>query len=68
MNGASNPPADPHARPLDLNETFRGGGFRGTIDIDDEQVVGRRLPDLRITRRLAQGLQPLGGPDGTLQQ
>ena len=26
MNGASNPPADPHARPLDLNETFRGGG------------------------------------------
>lgn len=43
-----------------LRETFRGGGFRGTVEVHDDQVVGRSLPDLDIASRLADGLQPIG--------
>ncbi|MEV0134228.1 hypothetical protein AB0H83_37935 [Dactylosporangium sp. NPDC050688] len=46
-----------------LRETFRGGGFRGTVEVRDDQVVGRSLPDLDIARRLANGLQPIGAPN-----
>ncbi|MBL7252704.1 hypothetical protein [Paractinoplanes lichenicola] len=42
-----------------LRETFRGGGFRGTVDGDEFGIVGRRLPELRITRELAEGLDSL---------
>jgi hypothetical protein len=51
-----------------LRETFRGGGFRGGIAMDDDEVAGRELPDLAFTRRLASGLQEIGDertmPDG----
>jgi hypothetical protein len=51
-----------------LRETFRGGGFRGGIAMDDDEVVGRELADLAFTRRLAIGLQEIGDerrtPDG----
>ena len=43
-----------------LRETFRGGGFRGGIAMDDDEVVGRELPDLAFSRRLAVGLQEIG--------
>jgi hypothetical protein len=45
-----------------LRETFRGGGFRGTVAMHDS-VTGRTLPDLDITRRLAEGLRPIGVPN-----
>jgi len=40
-----------------LRQTLRGGGFRGTVDVHDDSVTGRVLPDLDIARRLAEGLQ-----------
>ncbi|MBB4742026.1 hypothetical protein BJY16_005485 [Actinoplanes octamycinicus] len=43
-----------------LRETFRGGGFRGGIAIDEDEVVGRELPDLAFTRQLAVGLEEIG--------
>ncbi|MEV4753639.1 hypothetical protein AB0J86_00765 [Micromonospora sp. NPDC049559] len=46
-----------------LRETFRGGGFRGKVDVRDDSVVGRLIPDLEITHRLAEGLQPIGDPN-----
>lgn len=46
-----------------LRETFRGGGFRGTVEVRDDSVVGRKLPDLEIARYLAAGLQPIGAPN-----
>ncbi|GAA4950821.1 hypothetical protein [Actinoplanes utahensis] len=47
-----------------LRETFRGGGFRGGIAMDDDEVVGRELPDLAFTHRLAIGLQEIGDERG----
>jgi hypothetical protein len=46
-----------------LRETFRGGGFRGCVEVRDDSVTGRALPDLDIARSLAAGLQPIGSPD-----
>ncbi|WP_327009659.1 hypothetical protein OHA72_21985 [Dactylosporangium sp. NBC_01737] len=43
-----------------LRETFRGGGFRGTVEVREGRLAGRSLPDLDIASRLADGLQPLG--------
>jgi hypothetical protein len=46
-----------------LRETFRGGGFRGTVEVHDDSVTGWSLPDLEIARHLADGLQPIGAPN-----
>jgi hypothetical protein len=46
-----------------LRETFRGGGFRGTVEQRDDGTLHRAPPDLEITHRLAEGLQPLGVPN-----
>jgi hypothetical protein len=46
-----------------LRETLRGGGFRGNVEVRDDSVTGRSLPDLDVTRRLAEDLQPIGVSD-----
>jgi hypothetical protein len=43
-----------------LREAFRGGGLRGGVAIQDDEVVGRELPNLAFTRELAVGLQEIG--------
>lgn len=48
-----------------LRETIRGGGFRGSVAIEDGQVVGRHLPDLAFTRRLAVGLRDIGDQESS---
>ncbi|GIH20761.1 hypothetical protein [Rugosimonospora africana] len=44
-----------------LRETFSGGGFRG-VETGDDGDGYRKIPDFDITRRLAEGLRPIGTP------
>jgi hypothetical protein len=46
--------------PDECQKANYSGGFRGGIAIDDDEVVGRELPDLAFTRRLVIGLQEIG--------
>lgn len=50
-----------------LRETFRGGGFRGAIAENGDGSLHREIPDFDITRRLADGLQPIGTPNDHLR-